>query len=390
MHLNWKITAGFAVALILILLVVLRLTRHVSAYRPPASRDASGWGTLDASLAQELQSRLDADVNRLQVPGLQAYVRLADGRTWSGTSGTVDLARRIPLERAHILRVGSTTKSFTAVLALKLVEQGALDLEDPLSRWFPDYPRADSITIRQLLNQTSGILEFLQSPEVIMKSIMPSLRWDMQDILDISARSEPPFPPGRGWQYSNTNYVLLGLIVERLTGQTAAQLMREMIIDPLQLSNTYFIPYEPAPEMLVPGFDRDLSRFPGMLDISPGNTSWATAAFTSGALASTAEDLGKFYSALFAGDLLSPPSMQAMTTFVAADNPGFEAQDGYGLGLMRLEVDGQQLIGHTGEFMGGTAIAAYAPEGRDLVVVTTNLSFPNLVETLAGLRAALH
>jgi D-alanyl-D-alanine carboxypeptidase len=344
---------------------------------------------MDAESAERMQSILDENLNTLHVPGLQAFVRLPDGRSWSGSSGTADLARRIPLRREHCLRVGSTTKTLTAVVILKLVEQGSLSLEDPLSKWFPDYPNAESITIHQLLNHTSGIPDFLQSPEVIMKSILPSQRWVMQDLLDIAARAEPPFPPGGGWHYSNTNYILLGLIAERVTDQPAAQLMRDMISAPLGLTNTHFIPYEPAPRMLVPGFDRDLSRFPGMLEISPSNTSWATAAFTSGALASTADDLGTFYHALFAGELLSPPSMEAMTTFVQADNPGFEAQDGYGLGLMRLNVDGHRLIGHVGEFMGSTAIAMHSPEDGYLMVLTSNLSFPDLVAPLGQLQAAL-
>jgi D-alanyl-D-alanine carboxypeptidase len=231
--------------------------------------------------------------------------------------------------------------------------------------------------------------EFLQNPEVIMKSILPSQRWRPEEMIAIALKSPPAFLPGEGWSYSNTNYVLLGLIAERVTGQTAAELLRARIIDPLDLQHTYFVPYEAAPPMLVTGYDRDLSRFPGMLDISPANTSWATAAFTSGSLASSADDLGAFYHSLFAGELLPPSAMQQMTTFVRADNPGFESQNGYGLGLMRLEAGGVEYIGHVGEFMGSTAIGMYAPDSGDLIVVTTNLSFPDLVGTLTALHAVI-
>jgi D-alanyl-D-alanine carboxypeptidase len=153
--------------------------------------------------------------------------------------------------------------------------------------------------------------------------------------------------PGTGWSYSNANYVLSG--DRRVTGRRPQQLRQDR--DPLNLHNTYFVPYEPAPEALVSGFDRDLAHIPGLLEIGANDTAWATAAYTSGAFVSTAEDLGAFYDQLFAGALLSPPMMEEMTTFVDAPNPGFAEQIGYGLGLMRLEVDGQELIG-SWEFMG--------------------------------------
>jgi CubicO group peptidase (beta-lactamase class C family) len=106
-------------------------------------------------------------------------------------------------------------------------------------------------------------------------------------------------------------------------------------------------------------------------------------------LASTADDLGVFYERLFGGALLSPSMMKDMTTFVEAVNPGFEAQDGYGLGLMRLKVDGQELVGHVGEFMGSTAIAMYAPDEHSVVVVTANLSYPDMVCVVADLQRVI-
>jgi D-alanyl-D-alanine carboxypeptidase len=179
------------------------------------------------------------------------------------------------------------------------------------------------------------------------------------------------------------------MIAERVTGKTIAQLLRDDIFTPLELGNTYFVPYEQAPAMLVPGFDRDLSHFPGLLEVGRGDTSWPTAAFASGALASTADDLGVFYENLFDGSLLSPSTMNEITTYISASNPGFPEQNGYGLGLMRLEVDGQELVGHVGEFMGSTAIAMYAPDKHDIIVVTSNLSYPNVLEVLVDLREAI-
>ena len=179
------------------------------------------------------------------------------------------------------------------------------------------------------------------------------------------------------------------IIAERVTDKTVAQLLRAELIDPLKLGNTYFVPYEPAPARLVRGFDRDLAHVPGLLEVGQDDTGWPTAAFTSGALASTADDLGVFYEQLFAGALLSPAMMKEMTTFVHASNPGLPEQNGYGLGLMRLDVNGQAFVGHVGEFMGSTAIAMVAPDKHYMIVLTCNLSNPNLVEVLVDLQALL-
>ncbi|MGB8984409.1 MAG: serine hydrolase domain-containing protein [Anaerolineales bacterium] len=384
---KWKSTAGILIGLIMIAALIPRLTRSVPPFQPPDERQLSPWGSLDSGTAQRLQAILDEDVNRIRVPGLQAFVRTPEGKTWSGTSGTTDLARDHLLRRDHVLRVGSVTKTFTAVLILKLVEEGRLSLDDPIEKWFPGFPSAEAITVRHLLNQSSGIPEII--PKVMLKSIIPSTSWEPEELVDIVDEEKPNFAPGSRFEYSNTNYILLGRIAEEASGKPAVQLLHEQIIDPLDLEHTYFIPYEKAPVELVPGFDRDISSFPGMLNISPDNSSWATAAFTSGALASTADDLGVFYESLFAGSLLPPSKMTEMTTFIPASNPGFSEQTGYGLGLMQLEVDGQELIGHVGQFMGSTAIAMYAPDKHYLIVVTSNLSNASLVEVLADLQESI-
>ncbi len=383
-HMDWKLLIGIGLALIVVTGLILRFTRGVPPYHPSQARPPDSWGSLDQKTAQSLQIVLDDEVNRLKVPGLQAFVRSSDGKTWLGASGTVDLARRQPLQRDQVLRVGSVTKTFTAVLILQLVEEGKLSLDDRLERWFPEFPNARQITIRTLLNHRSGIPEYI--PNVLMKSILPWTVWTPQEVAAIAAQNKPAFAPDSDFGYSNANYVLLGLIAEKVTGQTVAQLLRARIIDPLGLQNTYFVPYEQAPETLAGGYDRDLSHFPGMLDITRENTSWATAGYASAALASTADGLGVFYEQLFEGDMLSPDSLGAMMTFPKAPNPGLPEQIGYGLGLMQMEVDGRELVGHVGEFMGSTAVALYSPSGHYQIVVLCNLSYPNLFEVVRLLQ----
>ncbi len=377
---DWKLLLGIGLALIVVIGLVFRITRGVPPFHPSQARPPDSWGSLDQKTAQSLQALLDDEVNRLKVPGLQAFVRtrLPDGKTWLGASGTVDLGRRQPMRRDQVLRVGSVTKTFTAVLILQLVEEGKLSLDDRLERWFPEFPNARQITIRTLLNHRSGIPEYI--PNVLMKSILPWTVWTPQEVAAIAAQNKPAFAPDSDFGYSNANYLLVGLIAEKVTGRTMSQLLRERIIGPLGLRNTYFVPYEQAPEKPAGGFDRDLSHFPGMLDIGEDNTSWATAAYASGALASTADDLGMFYQQLFEGDVLSPDSLRIMTTFPNAPNPGLPEQIGYGLGLMQMEVDGRELVGHVGEFMGSTAVALYSQSGHYEIVVICNLSYPDLFE----------
>jgi D-alanyl-D-alanine carboxypeptidase len=381
---NWGLLIGVAIGLIVIVVAVSRFIRRVSPFVPPIDRQIAAWGTLDAGRAQKLQAALDEDVNLRRVPGLQVFVRTSDGKTWSGTSGTTDLARKNLMQRDDVIRIGSTTKTFTAVLILKLVEQGRLSLDDSIAKWFPTVPNAEAITVRDLLNHSSGIPEIIQKG--LMKSVIPSTYWTRDELLQLIASDKLLFTPGTKFEYSNSNFILLGFILEDVTGKIALQLLHEQILDPLNLKNTYFIPYEPAPARLVTGFDRDLAKIPGMLEIAPDNTSWATLAFTSGAIASTADDLGVFFDNLSAGKLLSPAMMEEMKTFIPASNPGLDAQTGSGLGLMRFEVGGQELIGHVGEFMGSSSIAVYSPDKGYTIAITCNLSYPDLAAVVAGLQ----
>ena len=384
---NWKVVAGILLVA-LASVVVWRLTRNVSPYVPPKTRDFSSSGTVDETTAQRLQAILDQDLNKLKIPGMQAYIRTADGKTWSGASGTTDLRRVNALLPDNIFRVGSVTKTFTAVIILKLVEEGHLSLDDTLSRWFPDFPNAEAITIRELLTHTSGIPEII--PKILMKSIIPSTLWQTQQLVEIAAKEKPLFSPGSAFSYSNANYILLGLIAEKVTRKTAVQLLHEMVIDPLSLEHTFFVPYEQAPATLVPGWDRDLSHFPGMLDIGVKNTSWASGAYTSGALVSNASDLAIFFDDLFSGALLSPAMMKEMTTYIDAPNPGFSEQTGYGLGLMQINIDGHELVGHVGQFMGFTAIAVVSPMENYTIVVLCDLSFPRLTDVVADLQGEIN
>ena len=381
--LNWKALIPLIVLLAIMYWAAPTVFRRVRSYYPLADRDLSGWGTMDRETATSLQSALDAEVNRLGVPGLQVSIQTDDGLTWSGVSGTTDPERRIPLRREHIIRVGSVTKTFTAVIILQLVEEGKLSLDDPLSEWFPDFPNAEGITVRDMLTHRSGIFNNLESPVVLGSLFFPRKVWQPQEMVDIAAREK--LHAQDEYYYSNTNYILLGLIAEQITGQDAATLYRKKIFEPLGLHDTYFVPYENAPENLISGYDRDMVPLPGLIEMKPDYVSAATSAYTSGAMVSSADDLVKFYDALFTGHLLSSTSLDEMTTFFDAHDEGLPQITGYGLGLFRLEVGGEEVWTSIGFFIGSTTMVAYSPSEKDIVAIIGNLSLYEFVSVWENL-----
>jgi len=381
--LNWKIYALLLSVLVLLLSLLPITFQKVSEYQPPASREVFGWGTMPQKTAASLQSVLDADVNRLGVPGIQVAIQDADGSTWYGVSGTIDPHRHIPIQQDHILRIGSATKTFTAVVILQLVEEGRLGMDDKLANWFPDFPNAQTVTVRDLLSHRSGIYEILENPAVRFSLFFPKKIWQPQELVDIAVQ-EKPHELGK-YYYSNTNYILLGLIAEQITGQEVAMLYRQRIFEPLGLQNTWFVPYETTPANLISGYDRDLIPLPGLYKLKSNSVSAATAAFTSGAMVSTAEDLLKFYAGLFSDELLSPASLEAMTIFYAASDLGTPQLTGYGRGLFRLEINGEVVWATLGEFIGFMTMAAYSPSEHDAVAIIGNLSLFDYVSVWTDL-----
>lgn len=383
--LNWKVLIPLVALLAIMLWVAPTVFRRVRLYQPLADPDLSGWGTIDRETAISLQSALDANVNRLKLPGLQASIQTADGLTWSGVSGTTDPERRIPLSRKHIIRVGSVTKTFTAVLILQLVERSELSLQDPLSKWFPSFPNARDITIRDLLTHRSGVYEILRSPAVLGSLLLPQKRWQPNELVEIAAQHGPG-TQGE-YSYSNTNYILLGLIAEKITGQDVATLYRQRIFEPLHLSDTYFVPYETTPQRLISSYDRDLIPLPGLYELKPDSVSVATAAYTSGAMVSTADDLRSFYSALFSGELISPAMQQEMKLFFPASDPGTPQLTGYGLGIFRLTIDHEDVWASLGEFVGSMTMVSYSPSEHEFVAIIGNLSLYDYINVWKDLIA---
>lgn len=334
----------------------------------------------DAGRTARLQAVLDEAVDEHGLVGLQACVRTPEG-AWCGTGGTADPGRRDPLLGDHLFRIGSITKIFVAALVLGMADDGLLDVEDPLSKYIPEFPGAAGITLEQLLANTSGIFSFHESyrflGRVMLASFFHCRPVSPLDAIEAAVARAPDFEAGTEYHYSNTGWVILGLIAERAAGRPVAELLRERLFEPLGLEETLFSTGDDLPERLVNGVDRGLVPV-GTRKIDARNTYWDIVSFTSGAMITNAEDLSRFMDALFHGRVLAPESLARMHDFrdiVESDRDGPDPYwNGYGLGLCRFVIDGDELWGHAGAFFGYCSITAYSEETDSTAVLLSNVS----------------
>jgi D-alanyl-D-alanine carboxypeptidase len=324
-----------------------------------------------AGLTPELAGRLEAVLTRwrndARVPGVVAAMRLPDGSVWTGAAGRRETGPRAPRATAETPWViGSITKTFVAALAFQLQEEGRLSLDDPISTWLPDFPNGDAISLRMLLNHTSGIADFFWHPDY--ESLVfdrPTWHWTVDEILALAAERAPVFRPGAKQEYSNTNYILAGRILEIVGGAPLAEQLRTRFFDPLGLSSVVFQGDEPVPDGAAKGYWREDHAW---IDWSDGttlrpNTSAATVVWAAGAILASAADLLRWEQALYDGELLSPESMAQLLTFGRA---------GYGPGTRYQQLAGWDGYGHGGSLRGFEAVMYRMPGPNVDVVVMTN------------------
>lgn len=328
------------------------------------------------SIEDRLQNILDKKISKYGARGVSAAVIFADGEIWTGTSGISH--DTVGIKPDMLFAIGSVTKNVVSALTLKLNEEGILTLEDPLSKWLPDYPFIDNkITIRQLLNHTSGIYMFWENQKIwddLKEDRTKS--WTPEEVL--SYIKEPDFPAGEGWRYSNTNYLLLGMIIEKATSSNLNILFRIYFWGPLNIDNVYVIEMDSIPNNFahVYGDNFIFGNQETDLTFAP-RTSHETITFASSGIFTTAESLARWSHALFEGEVLSEQSMNEMLDFVEF-NPVSNMR-AYGLGVQLFEKKishGKKAIGHGGGNIGTTTYMVYLPDYHIGVVVMVN-AFPN-------------
>jgi D-alanyl-D-alanine carboxypeptidase len=300
-----------------------------------------------------------------RAPGAAAWVRDERG-VQQAASGVADLRTGRPMRPGLHFRAASLTKPLVATVVLQLAAEGRLSLHDTVARWLPGIlPYGGQVTIRQLLNHTSGVPDYAPMPILALYGSWQARfrAWTPQELVGLVASQPPDFPPGTAWSYSNTGYVLLGLIVEAVTGNSLGRELHRRILRPLGLRDTFFPVNSPGiPGPKSRGYSLPLSpqgevlNGP-LLDITVYNPSWAWAV---GNLISTLHDLTRFFRALLGGRLLPPRLLAAMTTPVPTGRPHM----GYGLGLMVIERPAGRLLGHDGDIPGYNNIVLSTPDGR--------------------------
>jgi D-alanyl-D-alanine carboxypeptidase len=329
-------------------------------------------------LQPDLQRDLDA-ITATGVPGVLAQVRAA-GRELHGTSGVANLDSHTPINATGFFRIGSITKTFIAVVVLQLVAEHRLSLDDTVERWLPGVVAGNGndgalITVRELLQHTSGLHNYtddlqaqITSPAAARK--LEFQQFTRQDLLDIALASQPDFAPGTGWNYSNTNYILLGMIIEKVTRDSWANEVTRRIIIPLGLRHTYApgtstqLPRPHATGYLF--FSKDTR-----IDVTAQDMSWADSA---GALVSTAADLTRFWSAIGRGTLLPPALARQMRHTVPASGDSISvpgSRDGLGVFFIPLSCGGGYWA-HEGDVPGYDTIGAVSGDGRTTVVLSVN------------------
>jgi D-alanyl-D-alanine carboxypeptidase len=269
------------------------------------------------------------------------------------------LEPRQQLTSAARYRVGSVTKTFISTVALQLVGEGRLRLDDTVERWLPGLvPNGEAITLRMLFNHTSGLFDYTEDPAFFERLINdPTNPASPRQLIAIARMHPPSFPPGEGWSYSNTGYIVVGLIIEAVTSQPVERLVRQRIIGPLGLIGTTF----PTRSPFISGYHAHGYRQPTApgapyLDVTPFSP---TLAWTAGAIISTADDLRRFYGALLRGRLLRPALLEQMLTTVPV-LPEF----GYGLGIETLQTACGTVWGHEGGIPGYLNFAFNDRSGR--------------------------
>ncbi|MDT3399710.1 serine hydrolase domain-containing protein [Streptomyces sp. B1866] len=340
------------------------------------------------------QEALERAVAAKDLPGAGATAR-RDGRTWHGATGAADLATgRAWTPRDHF-RAGSITKTFTAVVLLQLQQEGVLDLDDTVERWLPGVVRGHGndgrrITLRRLLNHTSGLPNYFDDPALRAQLTGPAFfvhRYDTKtprDLLRAALRHPPVFEPGTGWRYSNTNYTVAGMVIERATGHSYAEEATRRVLVPLGLAGTSFpgtTPTLPEPHPVEYALGPPGGPLPW--DATAMNPSWYGAA---GELVTTTGDLNRFYGSLLAGRLLGPAAMAEMFDGVATGVPGVDA---YGLGVFAHRLPcGVTVWGHDGGTVGGTSDAVGTPGGRHTLAFHINGDWLLDADALTGVADA--
>lgn len=319
----------------------------------------SGTAQFDPTTEQRLTAAVDDIFTANNLPGvIVGIIAPGQGELYL-TRGVSDKVTKTSIPYNSHFRVGSNTKSFIGTVVLQLVDEGFCKLDDKISKYLTGVPSGDLSTIRMMLNMTSGLPNYSAQPEFDdMLHADPYHQYTRQALLDIAYAHAMDFDPGTAYRYSNTNTVLLGILIETLTSKTVAQNLQTRIFDRLGMNDTSWPTTTTLPSPFVHGYTKDTAD-KSEADSTNWNVSWADAA---GILVSTPDDMRKWSKALATGTLISPAMQIERFKFVSL--PGSSSVARYGLAVSQLG----GWIGHEGEMPGYNSTAVYLPS-KDITLV---------------------
>ena len=369
---------------------------------PPPSPSASPTPTpalpvTSPALAARLQKALARFAAANRLPGASVTITWSDGRSWTGTTGYADVASRRPVTPDTVFGIASMSKTFTSALILGLVDDGKLSLDAKVAPLLPKVrlgtpgtPIPAGVTVRMLLDHTSGLADYFFG-KGIDKALMASRGATWTAAQALAYVGKPLGKPGRSWHYSNTNYLLLGLVAEHVTGTPFAKLVRQRLLDPVGLEDAYVQVAERPTGPLALGYyysQPGLKAKPiGLADAGRSVvpfTSVVTAAGSAGNVAATSADLAAWARALYGGAVLRPQTL-ALAVGDAKSTAAYRPYVPYGLGVQVTRIDGHRAFGHSGRFIGVRGELRYLPASGLAIAVLTNQNGADLRPLVAKL-----
>jgi D-alanyl-D-alanine carboxypeptidase len=333
-----------------------------------------------SSSVEELQRVLDSLRVAGNYPGLSMSIVFKDNSNITLTSGFNDVGKAIPLKTSDKLLQGSVGKTYAAAIAMQQIGKKALDLEEKVSKylghydWYPRIPNANDITVRMLMNHTSGVMRY-EFKESFTKDLTanPDKTWKPEELLSYVLDEKASFEAGKGWEYSDTNYILLGMILEKITGKKFYQLVADHILKPLNLKNTF-----PSDKRMLPGLAQgyagEANDFGGkdkVIDESGNFIINPQFEWTGGGIYSTTQDLAQWGKLLYEGKAFDKVLLEKMFEGVPA-KLGKDSK--YGLGVIMKPTPLGETYGHSGFFPGYLTEMAYFPNQQVCIALQANSS----------------
>ncbi|MGW1028015.1 serine hydrolase domain-containing protein [Streptomyces sp. NPDC002577] len=320
---------------------------------------------LTPAVAEQLDKAVTRTMRQAGVPGVIVGLWIPGKGNYVRAFGVADKSNNTPMSDGLRMRIGSETKTFTVTAILRLVDEGKVGLDDPVSEYVDGVPGGDRITLRQLAEMRSGLYPYTDDPDFVKAFLAdPDRRFTPQQLLDYAFRHPVGFEPGQKFQYSNTNAILLGLVVEKASGQRFGDYLRKQVLEPGHLDRTLFPTGTEFPEPHAHGYTTQTPSGE-VADATNWDPSWA---WSAGAMISDLSDLREWARICATGTLLKPATQEQRLRTLPTGFPG----TGYGLGIF----NSHGWLGHNGSLPGYQSVTVYLPSAEATLVILTNTDTP--------------